>query len=54
MPTVAWNRLIPQLSSLLHHSDSFIRDYVTNFLIGIEKDMPQLILYSVIVRITDD
>ncbi|CAF0977060.1 unnamed protein product [Rotaria sordida] len=54
MPTVAWKRLIPQLFSRLNHPDSFVRDYVTNLLIRIAKDYPQLILYSVIVGITDD
>ncbi|CAF1327016.1 unnamed protein product [Adineta steineri] len=54
MPTVAWKRLIPQLFSRLNHPDSFVRDYVTNLLIRIAKDFPQLILYSVIVGITDD
>ncbi|CAF3401832.1 unnamed protein product [Rotaria socialis] len=54
MPTVAWKRLIPQLFSRLNHPDSFVRDYVTNLLIRIAKDFPQLILYSVVVDITDD
>jgi PI-3-kinase-related kinase SMG-1 len=54
MPTVAWKRLIPQLFSRLNHPDSFVRDYVTNLLIRIAKDYPQLVLYSVIVGITDD
>ncbi|CAF4753479.1 unnamed protein product [Rotaria socialis] len=54
MPTVAWKRLIPQLFSRLNHPDSFVRDYVTNLLIRIAKDFPQLILYSVVVGITDD
>ncbi|CAF3984783.1 unnamed protein product, partial [Rotaria sp. Silwood1] len=54
VPTVAWKRLIPQLFSRLNHPDSFVRDYVTNLLIRIAKDYPQLILYSVIVGITDD
>jgi len=54
MPTVAWKRLIPQLFSRLNHPDNFVRDYVTNLLIRIAKDYPQLILYSVIVGITDD
>jgi PI-3-kinase-related kinase SMG-1 len=54
MPTVAWKRLIPQLFSRLNHPDSFVRDYVTNLLIRIAKDFPQLILYTVIVGITDD
>ena len=54
MPTVAWKRLIPQLFSRLNHPDSFVRDYVTNLSIRIAKDYPQLILYSVIVGITDD
>jgi PI-3-kinase-related kinase SMG-1 len=54
MPTVAWKRLIPQLFSRLNHPDSFVRDYVTDLLIRIAKDFPQLILYSVIVGITDD
>ena len=40
---------IPQLFSRLNHPDSFVRDYVTNLLIRIAKDFPQLILYSVIV-----
>ncbi|UJR15815.1 hypothetical protein I4U23_002744 [Adineta vaga] len=54
MPTVAWKRLTPQLFSRLNHPDSFVRDYVTNLLIRIAKDFPQLILYSVVVGITDD
>ncbi len=54
MPTVAWKRLIPQLFSRLNHPDNYVRDYVTNLLIRIAKDYPQLILYSVIVGITDD
>lgn len=54
MPTVAWKRLIPQLFSRLNHPDSFVRDYVTNLLTRIAKDYPQLILYTVIVGITDD
>lgn len=54
MPTVAWKRLIPQLLSRLNHPDSFVRDYVTNFLIRIAKDYPQFILYSIVVGITDD
>ncbi|CAF3645050.1 unnamed protein product [Rotaria socialis] len=54
VPTVAWKRLIPQLFSRLNHPDSFVRDYVTNLLIRIAKDFPQLILYSVVVGITDD
>lgn len=54
MPTVAWKRLIPQLFSRLNHPDSFVRDYVTNLLMRIAKDFPQLILYPVIVGITDD
>ena len=54
MPTVAWKRLIPQLLSRLNHPDSFVRDYVTQFLIRIAKDYPQFILYSIIVGITDD
>ena len=54
VPTVAWKRIIPQLFSRLNHPDSFVRDYVTNLLIRIAKDFPQLILYSVIVGITDD
>ncbi|CAF2371561.1 unnamed protein product [Rotaria sp. Silwood2] len=49
VPTVAWKRLIPQLFSRLNYPDSFVRDYVTNLLIRIAKDYPQLILYSVIV-----
>ncbi|CAF4309380.1 unnamed protein product, partial [Rotaria magnacalcarata] len=53
-PTVAWKRLIPQLFSHLNHPDSFVRDYLTNLLIRIAKDFPQLILYSVVVGITDD
>jgi PI-3-kinase-related kinase SMG-1 len=51
---VAWKRLIPQLFSRLNHPDSVVRDYVTNLLIRVAKDFPQLILYSVIVGITDD
>ncbi|CAF0981896.1 unnamed protein product [Adineta ricciae] len=54
MPTMAWKRLTPQLFSRLNHPDSFVRDYVTNLLVRIAKDFPQLILYSVIVGITDD
>ncbi|CAF1557223.1 unnamed protein product, partial [Rotaria magnacalcarata] len=54
LPTVAWKRLIPQLFSHLNHPDSFVRDYLTNLLIRIAKDFPQLILYSVVVGITDD
>lgn len=54
MPTVAWKRLIPQLFSRLTHPDSFVREYITNLLIRIAKDFPQLILYSVIVGITDE
>ncbi|CAF2220020.1 unnamed protein product [Rotaria magnacalcarata] len=54
LPTIAWKRLIPQLFSRLNHPSSFVRDYVTNLLIGIAKDFPQLILYSVVVGITDD
>ncbi len=54
MPTVAWKRLIPQLFSRLNHPDSFVRDYVTDLLIRIARDYPQLVLYSVIVGITDD
>ncbi|CAF3728144.1 unnamed protein product [Rotaria socialis] len=53
-PTVAWKRLIPQLFSHLNHPDSSVRDYLTNLLIRIAKDFPQLILYSVVVGITDD
>ncbi|CAF4861805.1 unnamed protein product [Rotaria socialis] len=53
-PTVAWKRLIPQLFSHLNHPDSSARDYLTNLLIRIAKDFPQLILYSVVVGITDD
>ena len=54
MPTVAWKRIIPQLFSRLNHPEGLVRDYVTNLLIRIAKDFPQLILYSVIVGITDD
>ncbi|CAF4176265.1 unnamed protein product, partial [Rotaria magnacalcarata] len=54
LPTVAWKRLIPQLFLRLNHPDSFVNDYVTNLLIRIAKDFPQLILYSVVVGITDD
>ncbi|CAF1623180.1 unnamed protein product, partial [Rotaria magnacalcarata] len=54
LPTIAWKHLIPQLFSRLNHPSSFVRDYVTNLLIGIAKDFPQLILYSVVVGITDD
>ncbi|CAF1113503.1 unnamed protein product [Rotaria sp. Silwood1] len=54
MTTVAWKHLIPELFSRLNHRDSFVRDYVRNFLIGITKDFSQLILYSVILGITDD
>lgn len=54
MPTVAWKRLIPQLFSRLNHPDGIVRDYVTNLLVRVAKDFPQLILYSVIVGITDD
>ncbi|CAF2089040.1 unnamed protein product, partial [Rotaria magnacalcarata] len=54
LPTIAWKRLIPQLFSRLNHPSSFVRDYVTNLLIGIAKDFPQLIPYSVVVGITDD
>ncbi|CAF2111317.1 unnamed protein product, partial [Rotaria magnacalcarata] len=54
LPTIAWKRLIPQLFSRLNHPRSFMRDYVTNLLIDIAKDFPQLILYSVVVGITDD
>ncbi|CAF4387314.1 unnamed protein product, partial [Rotaria magnacalcarata] len=53
LPTIARQRLIPQLFSRLNHPSSFVRDYATNLLIGIAKDFPQLILYSV-VGITDD
>ncbi|CAF3707165.1 unnamed protein product, partial [Rotaria socialis] len=52
--TISWKRLIPQLFSRLNHSGSFVRDYVTNLLIQIAKDFPHLILYSVVVGITDD
>ncbi|CAF5149020.1 unnamed protein product, partial [Rotaria magnacalcarata] len=54
LPTIAWKRLIPQLFPRLNHPRSFVRDYVTNLLIDIAKDFPQLILYSVVVGITDD
>ncbi|CAF1968436.1 unnamed protein product [Rotaria magnacalcarata] len=54
LPTIAWKRLIPQLFPRLNHPRSFVRAYVTNLLIDIAKDFPQLILYSVVVGITDD
>ncbi|CAM4983339.1 unnamed protein product [Rotaria socialis] len=44
-------QLLPQQ---LYHPDGFLRDYATNLLIRIAKDFPQLILYSVVVEITDD
>ncbi|CAF2123656.1 unnamed protein product, partial [Rotaria magnacalcarata] len=54
LPTIARQRLIPQLFSRLNHPSSFVRDYVTNLLTGIAKDFPKLIPYSVVVGITDD
>lgn len=54
VPTIAWKRVTPQLFSRLNHPDSVVRENVTNLLVRLAKDFPQLILYSVVVSVTDE